>query len=96
MFINCYSLSSVSVDFTSWRYTTNWLASVKNTINGIFTCPSALGTDATISRGPSNCPTEWRVANYDVNGYDMTNAFTRGSYTTAFLYDGQAHVPDMS
>lgn len=78
MFNNCNELTSLSVDFPHFRSSTNWLASVKNSIDGIFTCPSALGTDATISRDPSNCPTEWRVANYDVNGYDMQNAFIRG------------------
>lgn len=64
---------------------------------GFFFCPEALGTDETIYRGSSrNCPTNWLVANYDVDGAQLSNAFTRGSYTSAFLEDGSSHVPDMN
>lgn len=37
----------------------------------------------------------WLVANYDVDGAQLSNAFTRGSYTSAFPEDGSSHVPDM-
>lgn len=94
IFDNCRSLSSISVDFLTFSSIWSWIANVQS--NGIFTCPSALGTDATIQRGSNRCPDNWLVVNYDVNGYDMQNAFIRGNYATAFLEDGSSHVPDMA
>ena len=38
----------------------------------------------------------WVVGNYDIDGSLMSNACTRGSYTTAFLEDGSSHVPDFA
>jgi hypothetical protein len=66
MFRNCTHLSSVEVKFTSWPYSTstnNWLNNVAS--NGTFTCPTALGTNDTITRGNNNCPTNWTVVNLD-------------------------------
>lgn len=64
MFYGCTSLSAVNVKFTAWNpstATSNWLNGVA--ASGTFTCPAALGTDSTITRGSSNCPTSWTVVN---------------------------------
>lgn len=62
MFQNCNSLSSITVSFTSWGTATQqWTSNVQST--GIFKCPAALGTNETITRGNSNCPTGWTVVN---------------------------------
>lgn len=63
MFFNCTSLNSIEVKFTSWitNATGNWLYNVSS--SGTFKCPAALGTDSTITRGASNCPTGWTVVN---------------------------------
>lgn len=68
---NCYgwmfaysSLSNLTVGFTSWDpsdATSAWLVQVMG--NGTFVCPAALGTNETITRGTSNCPTGWNVVN---------------------------------
>ena len=65
MFYGCSKLSSINVSFTNWNVnyaTTNWVYGVQTTA-GTFTCPTALGTDSTITRGTSNCPTNWTVIN---------------------------------
>ena len=93
MFNNCGRLSSIYIDFTTLP-TEQWHSGIASF--GIFSCASALGTDRTIARSDSKCPLNWVVANYDVDGYDMDNACTRGSYTTAFLEDGSSHVPDLA
>lgn len=61
LFYNCSSLSSIDVNFTSWKGTTAWVVDVA--ANGTFYCPTALGTNETISRGFSYCPTNWTVVN---------------------------------
>ena len=62
MFYNCTRLNAISVDFTSWASGTgNWVSGVGN--SGTFTCPAALGTQSTISRGVSYCPANWTVQN---------------------------------
>jgi hypothetical protein len=66
MFRGCSSLSSVKVAFTSWPGTdayrmTNWLNGVAN--QGEFYCPTALGTNETITRDYYTCPTNWTVIN---------------------------------
>ena len=65
MFDDCTSLSSIEVAFTDWNTsgnsTVDWLYNVAP--SGTFTCPSALGTNSTITRGTSNCPTGWTVVN---------------------------------
>ena len=53
MFANCSNLNSLTVRFTSWPYTTNWLAGVAAT--GTFTCPAELSD----IRGVSNIPEGW-------------------------------------
>lgn len=63
MFKGCSKLSSISVAISAWNgsYTSNWVNGVAS--NGTFTCPTALGTNATITRGTSNCPSNWTVVN---------------------------------
>ena len=66
MFYGCTSLASVSVAFTNWSPSgqydfDEWLRNVAS--SGTFTCPSALGTNATIERGYSRCPNNWTVVN---------------------------------
>lgn len=66
MFRNCISLSSISADFTAWtpsNATTNWVTNISS--SGTFYCPTALGTNDTITRGNNNCPTNWNVVNTD-------------------------------
>ena len=65
MFQSCSSLAEVRVAFSAWNgnATTNWLSGVAAT--GTFYCPTALGTDATITRGTNYCPTGWTVVNTD-------------------------------
>lgn len=65
MFQNCSSLTSISASFTEWtsNTTTNWVDGVA--ANGTFYCPTALGTNETITRGNNNCPTNWTVVNTD-------------------------------
>jgi len=64
MFYGCSKLSSIEVEFTSWPVNTNdWVNGVAS--NGTFTCPTALGTNETITRGTSNCPVNWTVVNLD-------------------------------
>ena len=62
MFENSSLLSSVSVRFTTWQSSNNtWLGGVATT--GVFTCPTALGTNETIERGTNRVPTGWTVVN---------------------------------
>ena len=67
MFIDCSSLNSVSVSFSSFKTNSgiliagNWLSGVSQT--GTFYCPTALGTNDTILRGASYCPEGWTVVN---------------------------------
>lgn len=65
MFRGCTSLSSIKVGFSSFgtRRTNNWVDGVAAT--GTFYCPTALGTNDTISRGVSACPEGWTVINTD-------------------------------
>ena len=68
MFAGCTSLSSVRIAIRAWPLSSsnalnNWLYNVSP--SGTFYCPTALGTDATITRGVSNCPTGWTVVNTD-------------------------------
>lgn len=59
------SITSMEVRFTDWGYfgTNNLLTSVPQV--GTFKCPTALGTDSTITRGTGNCPAGWTVINTD-------------------------------
>lgn len=66
LFYGCSSLKALDVAFTSFNpsgSTTDWLYGVAET--GIFRCPTALGTAATISRGANYCPAGWTVENTD-------------------------------
>lgn len=65
MFQGCSSLAEVRVAFSAWNgnATEYWLTSVAAT--GTFRCPTALGTDATITRDKSHCPEGWTVINTD-------------------------------
>ena len=64
LFGGCSSLVDIEVRFLEWSgATNNWLTNVA--ASGTFYCPTALGTDATITRGNSNCPAGWTVVNTD-------------------------------
>lgn len=63
MFYGCSSLTNIEVRFSSWNNPNNWVQSVAPT--GTFYCPTALGTNDTIERGTSRCPTGWTVVNID-------------------------------
>jgi hypothetical protein len=67
MFRSCSCLAQISVSLTAWPTNNScddWVNTVSS--NGTFYCPTALGTNETISRGASNCPTGWTVINTDV------------------------------
>ena len=67
MFIDCQNLKWLQVANSGWTTSTgsnafsNWVSGVAAT--GTFRCPTALGTNATITRGDSNCPVGWTVVN---------------------------------
>ena len=70
MFSGCTSLATIRTaqtqawgDGTTQDPTYSWVDGVAAT--GTFYCPTALGTDATITRGNSNCPAGWTVINTD-------------------------------
>ena len=64
MFQACSSISSLRVNFAAFIGTlTNWVYHVAET--GTFYCPTALGTNDTITRGANYCPTGWTVVNTD-------------------------------
>ena len=65
MFYRCSLLTELRVAFPKWvtRETNNWMTDVAAT--GTFYCPTALGTNATITRGTSACPEGWTVINTD-------------------------------
>lgn len=64
MFYGCRSLQVIDVAFTTWgTQTANWTSNTNAT--GEFRCPSALGTNETITRGASACPEGWTVINTD-------------------------------
>ena len=74
MFAGCTSLAMIEVKFTEWSpatATNNWVSNVA--ASGTFTCPTDLGTDSTITRGVSNCPTGWSVNNVIFKDYINTN-----------------------
>ena len=66
MFYNCSSLSSITVNFPVFNptnATSTWISGVA--ANGTFYCPTALGTNETITRGVTYCPAGWTVINTD-------------------------------
>lgn len=63
MFQGCSNLSNIQTDMTAWTNQNNWVNGVA--ASGIFTCPSALGTNETIERGASRCPQNWQVVNWE-------------------------------
>ena len=64
MFSGCSSLTNIEVRFSNWSNNlNNWVQSVAPT--GTFYCPMTLGTNDTIERGASRCPTGWTVENID-------------------------------
>ena len=65
MFYGCELLKSIRVNFTTW-VTVNTFAWVDGVAaSGTFYCPTALGTNSTITRGGSACPEGWTVINTD-------------------------------
>lgn len=71
MFSSCDNLKRIKVLWHSFPpninsnegYSYNWLYGVSPT--GTFICPTALGTNETITRGASYCPEGWTVINED-------------------------------
>ena len=69
MFSGCELLNEITAGIITWTpssgsaATTDWLNGVAAT--GTFRCPTALGTNATITRGVSACPEGWTVINTD-------------------------------
>lgn len=65
LYTNCSALASISTAQTDFGNSISacydWVRGVAS--SGTFTCPSALGTSATISRGSSACPNNWTVVN---------------------------------
>jgi len=67
MFSGCSALTCITTNLTAWNSpgyssgTMDWLKGVAAT--GDFICPTALGTNETIERGASRCPTGWNVRN---------------------------------
>lgn len=58
------SLTEIKVSWTKWPgFAFYWVKGVAS--DGTFYCPSALGTNGTISRGDNNCPSNWTVINTD-------------------------------
>lgn len=63
-FQGCTNLSDVTLRLSDWPVmTSSWLDGVA--ANGTFRCPTALGTDETITRDSSHCPVGWTVVNID-------------------------------
>ena len=64
MFSGCSNLKYIELTgMTAWSTRmTSWVDGVA--AHGLFVCPAALGTESTITRGVSKCPTGWRVNNY--------------------------------
>jgi hypothetical protein len=66
MFYRCAKIDAITVGFSDpskfgTNCVSNWVNGVKST--GTFTCPTALGTQSTITRGNHACPTKWTVVN---------------------------------
>ena len=60
-------LTEITTDIPSWDPSSSsnnyhtWVYDI--TSFGVFVCPAALGTETTITRGTSNCPSDWTVVN---------------------------------
>ena len=67
MFDGCSALTSIQVDFTAWPTASNanqlWVRQVY--AEGVFTCPTSLGTDSTITKNNYKCPYNFVVTNSD-------------------------------
>lgn len=68
MFYNCEQMNELEIWCSEWpssllSATADWLYGVA--ASGTFRCPTALGTEETISRGNNYCPTGWIVVNTD-------------------------------
>lgn len=67
MFYDCKKFQSLTYKSAAWRDTANhimtrdWVRGVSSA--GTFYCPAVLGTNETISRGTSACPSGWTVMN---------------------------------
>lgn len=61
-FYNCSAIQVIEVGWTSWN-ANSWVNGVNGT--GTFKCPTALGTNETIQRGASYCPSNFTVINTD-------------------------------
>lgn len=90
MFNGCTQLSRIEVEFSSWPSNsstseiTNWVRDVAPT--GTFICPTALGTNETITRGESNCPEGWTVVNPPPNDKLKLVVETTADYKKSGIY----------
>lgn len=65
MLSGCSNVSEIEVGLTSWGGggTSDWVAKVSP--SGTFRCPSILGNNISIERGPYRCPQDWNVETYE-------------------------------
>ena len=63
MFMACKNLKWIKTAQSNFGVNSNWVIDVSPV--GTFVCPTALGTNETISRGDSACPEGWTVINED-------------------------------
>lgn len=63
VFALCPKIKKITTKQTSFTGCGNWVSG--HSSEGTFVCPTALGTNETISRGISACPTGWTVINQD-------------------------------
>ena len=61
MFFGCNSIPSITTRQKTFTGCTNWVQNITST--GTFYCPTALGTQAKITRGQNGCPKNWTVIN---------------------------------
>lgn len=89
-FQGCSSLTCISTDLSAWPANgfPDWVSGVAAT--GKFICPEALGTDATIQRGSSYCPTGWTVVNYDAAPVPLKFTAEQANSTVALSAKGTA------
>ena len=63
MFMACKNLKWIKTAQSNFGVNSGWVTDVSPV--GTFVCPTALGTNETISRGDSACPEGWTVINVD-------------------------------
>lgn len=81
MFNGCSNIDYINIEFSAWdgasNFTTNWVNNVHST--GVFCKNSAL----TVTRGASNIPTNWSIADLDGKLYAPVITNNSGTITIA-------------